>query len=65
MEGCMRKYHTTSLDNLNVTLQTTTTLKLATLLLDSERGSNLQHYWLEITKFIAEDKIYWTTADRT
>ena len=36
------------LDNPNVTLQTITALSLATLLQDSERGSDLQHDCLDI-----------------
>ena len=48
MAGHMGKYQVTLLDNPNVTLQTTTTLNPATLLPDSEGGSDLQHDCLEI-----------------
>ena len=47
MAGSSGKYQAILLDNLNVTLQVTTTLNPATLLLDSEGGPDLQHDCLE------------------
>ena len=46
------KYQVVFLDSPNVTLQTTTTLNPATLLPDSEGGSDLQHDCLEIIDYI-------------
>ena len=61
MAGCMGKYQAILLDNPNVTLQTTTTLKLATLIPDIEGDSAFQHTaWKSLTKFILTGQIYWT-----
>ena len=51
-DGCMGKYQVILLDNPNVTLQTTTTLNLATLLPDMEGDSALQHDSLEIIDLV-------------
>ena len=53
MAGHMGKYQAILLDNSNVALQTTTTLNLVTLLLDSEGSSDVQPYCLK-----SIDKVY-------
>ena len=54
----MEKYQAILLDNPNVTLQTTTTLKPATSLPDSQSSLDLQHDCLEII-----DQVYSSRPD--
>ena len=56
--GRMEKYQAILLDNPNVTLQTTTTLKPATSLPDSQSSLDLQHDCLEII-----DQVYSSRPD--
>ena len=58
MVGHVGKYQAISLDNPNVTLQTTTSLSPATLLPDGEGSSDFQHEYLEVI-----NKVYSSRPD--